>query len=702
MSASIAHFSQPTESARGSRVAVTGICFILIALVLAVFGQCITFDFVNYDDRVFVTNNQHVLLGLTWENIRWAMTAGFGNEDADIDYWRPLSMMSHMLDVQFFGLNAGWHHGMSIGLHALATVTLFLVLRSMTCSFWRSAFVAGVFAIHPLHVESVAWVAERKDVLSGLFFALTLGAYVRFVRKPFCRRNYLLVVLLFALGLMSKPMLVTLPFVLLLLDWWPMNRIGLVPWRRLVSEKLPLLMLSVSVALITAHGPGGMAEKMMSAMPLEWRIANAADSYIGYLAQAFWPVGLGCFYPHPGKALTIGNTVLAALLIIALTVGTIWWVKRRYLAVGWLWFFGMLVPVSGLLQSGLQARADRYTYVPLIGFTVMVAWAAADLVGRQMPRRLAAGALAIAIILALAVTASFQAAHWKNSEALWIQTLAVTHDNANAHNYFGLSLKEQGRTEEAISQYEQSLVIRPDYAEAHANLGAALFPTGQKEKAIAHMQKALEAEPNVAAFHYNLGTALLQTGQIQPAADALEKALELDPKHIDATNNLAFIRYQQGRRDEALAHYKRVVEINPLASEARRNLGYALLRGGRVEEALSNYEKSVELEPDNPRGLSAFAWILATCPDDAVRNGTRAVELALRANRLTGGRQPMILRTLAATQAEIGQFEEALKTTDLALDLALDDERQIRSIRETRTFYQNQRALRDSSLKTAP
>jgi tetratricopeptide (TPR) repeat protein len=700
MSASIAYSSPSVESATGSRVAVVGICFLLIALVLAVFGQCMRFEFVNYDDRVFVTNNQHVLHGLSWENIRWAMTAGFGNDDADIDYWRPLSMMSHMLDVQFFGLDAGWHHAMSIGLHALASVTLFLVLRSMTGSLWRSAFVAAVFAVHPLHVESVAWVAERKDVLSGLFFALTLGAYVHFVRKPFCIQNYLLVLLMFILGLMSKPMLVTLPFVLLLLDWWPLNRIGFVSLKCLVGEKLPFLILSAAVSVVTAHGPGGMAENMMSALPLGWRAGNAADSYTGYLAQTFWPVGLGCFYPHLGKALALGNIVLAALLIIVLTAATLLWGRRRYLAVGWFWFVGMLVPVSGLLQSGLQARADRYMYVPLIGFTVMVAWAAADLTGRRMPRRLAAGALAVAIILALSVTANRQAAHWRNSEALWTQTLAVTNANANAHNYFGLALKEQGRTEEAISQYQQSLEIRPDYAEAHANLGAALFPAGQKEEAIAHMRKALEADPQVAAFHYNLGTALLQTGQIEPAADALEKALELDPKHVDATNNLAFIRYQQGRRDEALVHYRHVVEINPRAAEARRNLGYALLGSGQVEEALRNYEKSVELEPDNPRGLSSFAWVLATCPDDAVRNGARAVELALRANQLSGGKQPIILRTLAATQAEAGQFEEALKTTDLALDLALNDERLIRSIRETRSFYIQQRPLRDPSLKT--
>ncbi|MFZ4766094.1 MAG: tetratricopeptide repeat protein [Roseimicrobium sp.] len=692
------------DPANGSHSAVAGVCLMLVALVLAVFGQCVTFDFVNYDDRIFVTKNSHVMLGLSWENVLWALTAGFGHDDMDIDYWRPLSMLSHMLDVQLFGLHASGHHAMSVGLHALATVALLLVLRAMTGSLWRSAFAAAVFAIHPLHVESVAWVAERKDVLSGLFFILALGAYTRFARRPFHWGNYLLVTLLFALGLMSKPMLVTLPCLLLLLDWWPLNRIRTVQWWRLVWEKLPLLAMSAAVGMLTAHGPGGSADAMMSAFPLPWRAANAADSCLAYLAQTIWPTGLACFYPHPGKALSMGSVAFAAAGIVAITTGTLLWWRRRYLAVGWFWFIGMLLPVCGLLQSGLQARADRYLYVPMIGLTIMVAWAAADWAGLRRLRRQAAGTLAVAIILALTVAAHRQTTRWRDSEALWTQTLAVTHANANAHNYFGLALKEQERTAEAIAQYQQALGIRPDYAEAHANLGAVLFPAGQREEAITHMRKAVEFDPKVAAFHYNLGTALLQTGQIEPAADSLEKALELDPKHGDATNNLAFIRYQQGRRDEALAHYRRVTDIHPHAAEARRNLGFALLGAGHADEAIRQYEKSVALEPDNPGGLSSFAWVLATCPDDTVRNGPRAVELASRANQLTGSNQPMMLRTLAAAQAEAGQFEQALTTTDRALDLALalHDERQINAIRQTRPFYLEQRPVRDASLKTAP
>jgi len=677
---------------------------ILLALVLAVFAQCLDFDFVNYDDRVFVTKNEHVLRGLTWENIRWAFTAGTGNDDVDIDYWRPLSMISHMVDVQLFGLNAGWHHAMSMGIHALATVALLLVLRAMTGSLWRSAFVAGVFAVHPLHVESVAWVAERKDVLCGLFFFLALGAYTRFVRRPFHLGNYLLVVLVFALGLMSKPMLVTLPFVLLLLDWWPLNRVGVVPWRRLMLEKAPLLALSAVVSVITAHGPGGSADKMMSALPLPWRTANALDSYVAYLVQTFWPAGLACFYPHPGKSLTTGSIALAVLILSTLTAVTALWWRRKYLAVGWLWFFGMLAPVIGILQSGLQARADRYTYMPMIGLTIMIAWAAADWVGQRRSRRLIAGTVAAAMVMVLAVTAYHQASYWRNSESLWTHTLDVTHDNANAHNYFGLALMEVGRAAEAIERYRHALRIRPDYAEAHGNLGAALFPTGAHEEAISHMQQAVACDPGVAVFHYNLGNALLQSGQFEAAIAPLETTLTLDPTYGVAANNLGFIRYQQGRREEAVALYQRVIEITPLAAEARRNLGFALLGVGRGKEAVSHYEKAVELDPANASGLSSFAWVLATCPDDAVRNGSRAVELALRANQLTGSKEPLILRSLAAAYAEVGQFEKALSTTDSALDfaIALKDEQQVNSIRAARPQLVHHQALRDQSLKPVP
>ena len=673
-------------------------------MILVVFGQCIMFDFVNYDDRIFVTKNEHVLRGLTWENVLWAMQAGSRTEDVDIDYWRPLSMLSHMLDVQLFGLNADGHHAMSIGIHALAAIALLLVLRAMTGSLWRSAFVAAVFAVHPLHVESVAWVAERKDVLCGLFFVLALGAYVRFVRRPFHLGNYLLVLLLFALGLMSKPMLVTLPFVLLLMDWWPLNRVGIVPWRRIAAEKLPMLAMSVAVAVITAHGPGGSADSMMSAIPLPWRVANAMSSCLAYLVQTVWPTGLACFYPHPETSLPAGNIAAAALVLVIVTAATLLWWQRRYLAVGWFWFLFMLAPVCGILQSGLQARADRYTYMPMIGLTIIMAWATAEWTERRRRHRYITASVAVVIIIALSVTAYRQARHWRNSESLWIHTLAVTHDNANAHNYFGLALMEQNRPIEAIERYREALRIRPDYAEAHCNIGSALFPAGQKEEAMEHMRKAAELDPSVSAFHYNLGFALLQTGQPTAAAESLETTLKLDPSHASATNNLAFIRYQQGHRDEAIALYRRVVEITPLLAEPRRNLGYALLLAGQRGEAISQYEKAVELEPTNANGLSSVAWVLATCPDDAVRNGSRALELAKRANQLTDGKQPMILRTLAVALAENGQFEEALTTVDSALNqaLALGNEPLINSMREVRPFFVQREAVRDQSLKPAP
>ncbi len=690
--------SQPASE---SRWAVAGICFLLVALVLAVFGKCIAFDFVNYDDRVFVTKNAHVLRGLTWENVSWALTAGCDNSDVDIDYWRPLSMISHILDVQLFGLSAGGHHAVSVGLHALVAVALFLVLRGLTGAFWRCAWVACVFAVHPLHVESVAWISERKDVLSGLFFVLALGAYARFVRRPFHLGNYFLVVLMFALGLMSKPMLVTLPCVLLLLDWWPLNRVGTVPWARLGWEKIPLFGMSAVAAVVAARGPGGAAEDVMAALPLPWRAGNAVTAVQAYLAQTAWPTALACFYPHPGRSLPLGSIVLAASVVATITCGTLLLWRRRYLAVGWFWFIGMLVPVSGLLQSGFQARADRYTYLPMIGLTCMIAWAAADIMGRRRWARFLVSGLGVAVIPALSAIAYWQVDHWKDSEALWTHTLTVTKDNANAYNYIGLALKEQGRTAEAAERYQQALALRPDYAEAHCNLGAVLFPAGQREQALEHMRKAVEGDPRVAAFHYNLGNALLQLGRLAEAEGPLETTLELDSRFSDACNNLAFIRYQQGRREEAIAYYRRVVELNPLAAEPRRNLGYALLTCGQSEEALAQYEKSVQLEPGNAAGLALFAWVLATCPDDAVRNGARAVELALRADQLSGGTQPMLLRTLAAAYAEGGQFEEALRTVDRALEqaAAINDQSVAGAIQQIRPIVAGQLPVRDTSLK---
>ncbi len=683
---------------------VFGICVFLVVAVLAVFWQCGNFGFVNYDDDRFVTANQHIVRGLTWENVRWAMTAGIAKGSTDTDYWRPLSLLSQALDVELFGLKAGAHHLMNVGIHSATTVALFLVLRAMTGALWRSAFVAAIFAIHPLHVESVAWVAERKDVLSGFFFVLTLGAYAGYVRRPFRVGRYLLVVLLSALGLMSKPSLVTLPCVLLLLDYWPLQRFGVVSTPRLLVEKVPLLVMAIAVAFLTAKGPS-YSETFMASVPLAWRMGNALVSYATYLGQMFWPAGLAVFYPHLGNDLGLGSVLLSLLLMGGLTGAVFYWRKKPYLGVGWLWYVGMLVPVIGLIQSGGQARADRYTYLPQIGLYLALTWAAEDLCAGWRHRRLVLGIAAAAVITALCLVSFVQTSYWHNSETLWAHTLAVTSNNAIAQNNFGAALlKKRGREEDAIAHFQEAIEIQPDDAEAHNNLGSAFFLEGRVDEAVAQFQKALETQPDFAEARNNLGLALLQKGrvdeaiaqfqqtlEIQPdSAEAYnnlgtafsrkgqldkaimysQKALEIQPDYAEAHNNLGSALFLEGRVDEAIAQFQKTLEIQPDSAEPHNNLGNALRQEGRIGEAISHYQKALEIQPQSVPVQNNLAWMLATCPGASFRNGAKAVELAEQANQLSGNQNPLILRTLAAAYAEAGRFPEAVTTAQRALQLA--------------------------------
>ena len=682
---------------------VFGICVFLVVAVLGVFGQSGHFGFVNYDDDRFVTANQHILRGLTWENVRWAMTAGIAKGSTDTDYWRPLSLLSQALDVELFGLKAGAHHWMNVGIHSATAVALFLVLRAMTGALWRSAFVAAIFAIHPLHVESVAWVAERKDVLSGFFFVLTLGAYVGYVRRPFRVGRYLLVVWLSALGLMSKPSLVTLPCVLLLLDYWPLQRFGVVSTPRLLVEKIPLLVMAIAVALLTAKGPS-YSETFMASLPLAWRMGNALVSYTTYLGQMFWPTGLAVFYPHLGNSLGLGSVLLSLLLMGGLTGAVFYWRKKPYLGVGWLWYVGMLVPVIGIIQSGGQARADRYTYLPQIGLYVALTWAAGDLCAGWRCRRLVLGIAAAAVITALSLVSFVQTSYWRNSETLWVHTLAVTSNNAIAHislgnaltqkgsldeaithyqkalqikpdytvayNNLGNALSQKGNVDEAIAHFQKALQIKPDYAEAHNNLGNALLKKGSLDEAIAHYQRALQIKPDDAEAHNNLGSALLKKGEVDEAIVHFQKALQIEPDNAEACYNLGNALFQHGEVDEAIVHFQEALQIEPDNAKAHINLGNALLQKGEADEAITHYQKALQIKPDNAEAQNNLAWVLATCPQASLRNGDKAVELARRANQLVGDGNPIILGTLAAAYAEAGRFPEAAETARRAVQVA--------------------------------
>jgi tetratricopeptide (TPR) repeat protein len=532
----------------------------LLLLVIAVgtaFWPVLHNGFVSYDDEKYVTRNRHVQMGLGAESLRWALTT------FEAANWHPLTWASHMLDWQLWGERPLGHHLSSLLLHLSNTLLLFLLLERMTRAVWRSALVAALFGVHPLHVESVAWVAERKDVLSTLFWLLTIGAYLRYARDPSVRRYAVLSISL-TLGLCSKPMLVTVPFTLLLLDYWPLGR-----WSadtqgrtalRLIREKLPLFLLSAAASVVTLVAQrSARALGTLDSYSLSDRLANAAVSYSAYLWKAIWPVSLAVHYPHPPEALPAWKPLLAALLLVAITV-SVFRVRRRcpYLLIGWLWYLGTLVPVIGLVQVGQQAMADRYSYVPLIGPFIMLAWGVPDLlagVGRSdgappRPRRVALALVSGAVVVMLIVATWFQLRHWRDSVTLFERALAVTESNAVAHNGLGLALATAGRPEEAIAHYRAALEIQPRHAEAHNNLAGALAVSGRVDEAIGHYERALSIDRRYPEALNNLGVALAQQGRVAEALERFRAALAIRPDYGKAHANLAAALYTAGD-DEA-------------------------------------------------------------------------------------------------------------------------------------------------------
>jgi protein O-mannosyl-transferase len=629
-----------------SPVTILLVCLGLVAVTWAVFGQTLTHDFVNFDDHVYVYENPLVVKGLSTEGIISAFTHAHARN------WHPLTTLSHMLDCQLYRLNAGGHHLTNVILHTIAVLLLFLVLGQMTGALWQSAFVAALFAIHPLHVESVAWVAERKDVLSAVFFMLTLAAYARYAREPSPAR-YLLVALLFVLGLMSKPMLVTLPFVLLLLDYWPLGRVGGQKskvgsrLRRLIAEKFPLFALSalscIATLLAQRQGPSAIDQ-----LPFLWRLNNALVSYTAYIWQMLWPARLAVFYPHPNDRLPLLEVIVAIAFLVGLSLIVIYLRRtKHYLVTGWFWYLGMLVPVIGLVQVGEQAHADRYTYLPQIGLYIMITWALGELI-RKSPGRAQRAIVAIAatiIIALLSIRAFVQSSYWKNSETLWNHALAVTGENDVAHNNLGFLFLRRGEVDKAISQFQEALNIRSRNSESHYSLGAALIQS-------------------------NLGNALARKQLWDEAIDHLKEAVRLRPDYADAYFNLGSVLFQQGRIDQAITQWQKALAIRPRDAEAHRNVAIALRKEGKLKEAISEYEQALNIAPDDGVALNNLAWILATSSDGSVRNGARAVTFAVKAVQASEGKDPNFIRTLAAAQAEAGQFTEAVVTAEAAKAIA--------------------------------
>jgi len=597
------------------------LCLFLAGAILAAYWQISRHDFISYDDSAYVTKNRLVQRGLTWEGIKWS----FDFLKKDGTYWHPFTWVSHMLDRELYGLNPQGHHWTNLILHMANSLLLFWMLNQMTGALWRSGVVAALFALHPLNVESVAWVAERKNVLSTFFWMLTLLTYAYYCRRPGFFK-YMLTLLVFTLGLLAKPMLVTLPCVLLLLDYWPFGRIQFAPETadkdkktnrflsgdmvptifRLLLEKIPFLILSiVSVYLSSVSLQNQRIFVSMDSVPMKLRIANALLSYMSYIGKMIWPKNLAIFYPFPTTMPPMWQIAGSGLLLACLSVFVILLLKRvPYLTVGWLWYVGTLVPAIGLVQAGgWPAMADRWTYVPLVGLFIIIAWGVSDITARWRNRKIILVLFSGILFTVLIICTRFQVAHWQNSLTLFSHTVRVTDNNWLAHTRLGHALDEQGKPDEAIIQYNKALQINPGHVTARINLGIALARKGNTKEAVHHYNEALRTNPNDAGIY----------------------------------NNLGVISYNQGKTGAAIKHYRKALRINP-----------------KMKPALYNLSR-----------------IHATHENERYRDGVEAVRLAKRLCQLTDYKNPLFLDVLAAAYAESGKFEAAVSTIQTAYQLAL-------------------------------
>jgi len=629
------------------------VCLFLIIATSIVYWPVAQFEFIDWDDEVYVTDNEHVQAGLTAKSIGWAFTTLHATN------WHPLTWLSHMLDVHLFEMDSGGHHLTSLIIHITSSLLLFLLLRRMTGALWKSAFVAAMFALHPLHVESVAWVAERKDVLSALFLMLTLYGYVLYSERPGFGR-YLLVMLCLALGLMSKPMLVTLPFVLLMLDYWPLRRfcfasvdggIFVSSTRHLIYEKIPLLILTVISCIMTyvAQKSGG-AVADISGTPVHGegnavtfyigfgeRVSNALVSYTSYLGKTFYPQDLVFFYPFR-EVVPVWQFTAAGLLIALLSLLAFLWIKRApYYFVGWFWFLGTLVPVIGLIQVGWQSMADRYTYIPLIGIFIIVAWGVPDLINHWKKRKIVLTTLMIMVILIAMMLTSQQVWHWKNSVALYKHAVEKTPEVGFVQFKLGSTLAEQGRLEESLPYFKEALRIQPYDIRARYNLGIALYQQNKFELAIEQFSEIVRIYPsfepaqrklkmlqsmldqitaksarnNLVMKHVRQGMIFDKQGKFNEAIKEYEKALQMNPNSVGAHQQLGSLLYRLRQVDRAIAHYMIVIRFQPDSASAHYNLGLALVDEGQVEKAIEHYRHALRIKPNfaevyNNLGVALF------------------------------------------------------------------------------------------------
>ena len=602
---------------------------VVLALVtLVCYWPVRGYKFLDMDDTLYVSDNSNVTGGLTWSGIRWAFTTFHQSN------WHPLTWLSHQLDCQLFGVNPGPAHLENLLLHIVNSCLVLWLLFRLTGAVWRSAFVAALFAWHPLHVESVAWIAERKDVLSTLFCLLTLLAYHRYARRP-SWQVYALTLALFALGLMAKPMLVTVPFVMLLLDYWPLQRWQAKEGRlRLLAEKVPFLALAAASSVVTFLAQRGVAANLRD-LPLSARLANAVVSCASYLYKTFWPVHLAPMYSHQTH-LPMWQIISASLMLAAVTALCVWGAKRwPYLFTGWFWFLGTLVPVIGLVQVGAQAMADRYMYIPSIGLFVLVAWGVWDLSCQSPALRrwpAVAGVLALA---GCAVATRLQVGCWQNEERLYRRAIAATGNNYVAYELLGNSLLRQGRDTEALACYQESVRIQPGFLPARACLGMLLLKQGRLEEAVEHLKSALSMNPHYRDALVNLGVALTKLGRLDEAAACLREQIRIDPRETDGWFNLGVVLLQQQKLEEAAQCFLAALQLKPDHEPAHSNLGVALMQLGRPQEGIVHLREAVRLAPDNPRAHLNLGFALNELhqPAEAVQELQKALTLARTAGQ---------------------------------------------------------------------
>ncbi len=599
------------KAPRGRTWSLLWICLALTALNLFIYAPVRSFEFVNWDDPSYITENAMVMKGLSSETFRWAITT------ARSPYWHPVTWLTHLLDVRLFGLDAGWHHVTNAIFHAINTLLIFGLFRTMTGDEWRSAFIAAVFGVHPLHVESVAWVTERKDVLSTFFWALTVLAYTAFVRAP-APRKYVLVVGFFCLAVMSKPMVVTLPAVLLLFDIWPLRRVSLTAfdrrnWTSARLDKIPLLAITIGTSIATVviqRDVGAMAG--LDALPLHVRIANAIMGYLSYIWMTVWPAGLAAFYPieqYPGWLVA-----LAAVSLVAVSITVVLARSKPYLLVGWFFYLVTLSPVIGLLQAGEQRMADRFMYVPMFGLLIVVAWGVPELIKRFDARRVLAP-VTVAIVIALTLTARAQALHWASSIMLWEHAARVTPDSYIAHENLGQALRESGRLDEAAASYRRALDHAPGnsphyLAVIHNSLGIVATRQGNTEAALHHFREAVRFNENFAEPRNNLANALAGAGRPAEALEHYRAAVRLEPELTEPRVGLGSALLTLGQTEEAIAQYQEALRINATLAQAHNGLGAALARQGRTDEAIARYNEALRLDPNLPTAHLNMAVVL--------------------------------------------------------------------------------------------